>query len=90
MQRSRCILRHCSVLYVRFVPQDLRALNLDLFTLPSVLTFYENDNFNRIMTVLEKIIFFHVKTVSYPSEKTFYDFITKKAIMEKKDDITNK
>ena len=31
----RCILSHCSVLYVRFVPQDLRALNLDLFTLPS-------------------------------------------------------
>jgi len=31
----RCILRHCSVLYVRFVPQDLRALNLELFTLPS-------------------------------------------------------
>ncbi len=31
----RCILRHCSVLYVRIIPQDLRALNLDLFTLPS-------------------------------------------------------
>ena len=31
----RCILRHCSVLYVPFVPQDLRALNLELFTLLS-------------------------------------------------------
>jgi hypothetical protein len=31
----RCILRHCSVPYVRLIPQDLRALNLKLFTLPS-------------------------------------------------------
>ena len=31
----RCILRHCSVLKVRLIPQDLRALNLELFTLPS-------------------------------------------------------
>jgi hypothetical protein len=38
-----CILRHCSVLYVRFVPQDLRALNLDLFTLPSDFDFFRID-----------------------------------------------
>ncbi len=31
----RCILRHCSVRKVRLVPQDLRALNLELFALPS-------------------------------------------------------
>ena len=30
----RCILRHCRVLYVPLIPQDLRALNLELFTLP--------------------------------------------------------
>ncbi len=27
----RCILRHCGVLYVRLIPQDLRALHLGLF-----------------------------------------------------------
>jgi hypothetical protein len=27
----RCILRHCGVLHVRLVPQDLRALHLGLF-----------------------------------------------------------
>jgi len=31
----RCIFRHCGVPYVRLIPQDLRALNLELFTLPS-------------------------------------------------------
>jgi hypothetical protein len=32
----RCILRHCSVLLsVRLIPQDVRALHLDLFSLPS-------------------------------------------------------
>ena len=31
----RFILRHCSVLKVRLIPQDLRALNLDLLTKPS-------------------------------------------------------
>jgi hypothetical protein len=31
----RCILRHCSVLQVCLIPQDLHALNLELFTLPS-------------------------------------------------------
>jgi len=31
----RYILRHCSVLHVRLIPQDLRALNLDLFAKPS-------------------------------------------------------
>jgi hypothetical protein len=31
----RYILRHCSVLKVRLIPQDLSALNLDLFTKPS-------------------------------------------------------
>ena len=35
----RCILRHCSVLYVRLIPQDLRALNLELFTLSSIFNF---------------------------------------------------
>jgi len=32
----RCILRHCDVPYVRLIPQNLRALNLELFTLPSL------------------------------------------------------
>ena len=31
----RCIPRHCDVLYVRLIPRNLRALNLELFTLPS-------------------------------------------------------
>jgi len=31
----RCIPRHGDVLYVRLIPRNLRALNLDLFTLPS-------------------------------------------------------
>jgi hypothetical protein len=31
----RRTLRHCDVLSVRLIPQDLHALNLDLFTLPS-------------------------------------------------------
>jgi hypothetical protein len=35
----RCILRHYDVLSVRLIPQDLRALNLELFTLPSSLDF---------------------------------------------------
>ena len=35
----RCILRHCDVLSVRLIPQDLRALNLELFILPSSLDF---------------------------------------------------
>ena len=30
-----CTLRHFSVLSVRLIPQDLRALNLELFALPS-------------------------------------------------------
>jgi hypothetical protein len=38
----RCILRHCDVLSVRLIPQDLRALNLELFTLPSSLDFLED------------------------------------------------
>jgi hypothetical protein len=33
----RCILRHCSVRKVRFIPQDLRALHIELFTKPSKL-----------------------------------------------------
>jgi hypothetical protein len=39
----RCIFRHCGVLYVRLIPQDLRALNLELFALPS---FCEFINYN--------------------------------------------
>jgi hypothetical protein len=35
----RCILRHYDVLSVRLIPQDLRALNLELFTSPSSLDF---------------------------------------------------
>jgi hypothetical protein len=35
----RCILRHCDVLSVRLIPEDWRALNLELFTLPSSLDF---------------------------------------------------
>ena len=31
----RCIPCHCYVLYVRLIPRNLRALNLELFTLPS-------------------------------------------------------
>jgi hypothetical protein len=31
----RCIFRRCDVPYVRLTPQDLRALHLELFTLPS-------------------------------------------------------
>jgi len=34
----RFILRHCGVLYVRLIPQDSRALPLELFTVPSSLT----------------------------------------------------
>jgi hypothetical protein len=30
----RFILRHCGVLYVRLIPQNLRALHNELFTLP--------------------------------------------------------
>jgi len=29
------IFLHCGVLYVRLIPQDLQALHLELFTLPS-------------------------------------------------------
>jgi hypothetical protein len=36
----RCILRHCSVRKVRFIPQDLRALHLELFTKPSELLIF--------------------------------------------------
>jgi hypothetical protein len=32
----RFIFRHCDVPYVRLIPQDLRALHLELFTVPSV------------------------------------------------------
>jgi hypothetical protein len=39
----RCILRHCDVLSVRLIPQDLRALNLELFTLPSGFDFLRKD-----------------------------------------------
>jgi hypothetical protein len=35
----RCLLRHCDVLSVRLIPRDLRALNLELFTVPSSLDF---------------------------------------------------
>jgi len=31
----RCIPRHYDVLYVRLIPRNLRALNLELFTLPT-------------------------------------------------------
>jgi hypothetical protein len=41
----RCILRHCDVLSVRLIPQDLRALNLELFTLPSHGEFLGNHHF---------------------------------------------
>jgi len=39
----RCILRHCGVpKKVRLIPQDLRALHMELFTKPSTVeTFYE-------------------------------------------------
>jgi len=31
----RCILVHCGVQEVRLIPSDLRALHLELFTVPS-------------------------------------------------------
>jgi len=37
-----CIHRHCDVLYVRLIPQNLRALNLELFTLPSKSDFLQD------------------------------------------------
>ncbi len=37
----RCILRHSDVQEVRLIPQDLRALNLELFALPSNSAFCE-------------------------------------------------
>jgi hypothetical protein len=32
----RFIFRHCDVLSVRLIPQDLRALHLELSTVPSI------------------------------------------------------
>jgi len=37
----RCILRHCDVLPVRLIPQNLRALPMALFTKPSILVFLQ-------------------------------------------------
>jgi len=36
----RCILRHCGVRQVRLIPQDLRALPADLFTMPSIMAIF--------------------------------------------------
>ena len=38
----RCISRQCDVLYVRLIPRNLRALNLELFTLPSKSDFLQD------------------------------------------------
>jgi hypothetical protein len=41
----RCILRHCDVRKVSLIPQNLRALNLELFALPSKWDFVRDHQF---------------------------------------------
>ncbi len=50
----RCILRHCSVPYIRLIPQDLRALNLKLFTLPSIFDYCTSTS--RLMAVFHLLL----------------------------------
>jgi len=40
LQRLRCILRHCGVQEVHPIPQDLRALHLDLFVRDQTLSLF--------------------------------------------------
>ena len=50
-----CILRHCGVALVRLIPQDLRALNLELFTLPSNLDFLQNHQIYAAQRALDNV-----------------------------------
>jgi len=54
----RCIPRHYDVLSVRLIPRNLRALNLELFTLPSKSDFFEAIKLNNLDTNIgEQILF---------------------------------
>ena len=72
----RCILRHCGVRQVRFIPKYLRALPADLFTKPSIMAklrlFTSMSNFNFVFQYLLDI----QNRFSYtPRSKKYFLFI---------------